>query len=826
MSTRTRHGAAASFITILLAALFHLAGSVTTNQPVSAKSATSPFGDTVTINGHGNGHGDGMSQWGAYGYAVNQSWSWQQILDHYYGGTTLSTVDPGSTMTVNLRTFEDVTATAMVNEGGHLAVNVGPTDGRYRAVVAVESDGATDRYRVYGRADVMSCPASTDPAAFDAPVSGWSFLGETVSSSLATAIDVTSAGTDPTTANPADLVSVCEPNGRIRAYRGALRVVNGTTHENRTVNVLSLDSYVRGVVPREVAASWADAGGGRGANAVAAQAVAARTYSMAEHRNSYAKTCDTTACQAYGGAGVRSSLTAPWDVLEDSRSDAAVAATAAVVLLKGGSPAYAQFSASTGGYTSGANFPAVVDEGDGVAQNPSHSWTAKVPVATFEAAYPSIGTLLAIDVTKRNGLGDFGGRALAVTIRGTSGSVVVSGESFRMATGLRSAWVQVIPACSPSAAGAAAPLASPSNFHPMTPVRVLDTRIGTGAAAQPLDRDCSLPIGIAGNFGVPASGVRAAVLNVTAVDATDAGFLTVYPCAAGRPDASNVNYGAGAVVANMVTVALDERGQVCVFTHQPTHVVVDLLGYYGDGPAGQRFTTASPERIVDTRTGLGADKTPVPGGTVQVVAVPGGSAATGIALNVTATRSKASGFLTVYSCDAALPTTSNVNYLMGSDVANHVISAVSAGGTVCVFTKSTTDVVIDVLGTFAPSGSLGFVATVPSRLEDTRTGSPTRPAARTGADGVVVVPVVGRGVVPAKGVGAVVLNVTATGADGSGFLTAYPCGNGLPVASNLNYARDLDVANLVTVAPGSDGTVCIFSHADTDIVVDLAGWYA
>jgi hypothetical protein len=78
-------------------------------------------------------------------------------------------------------------------------------------------------------------------------------------------------------------------------YRGVLRFLYGDG-ALRTVNVVNLEQYLRGVVPRESPASWPAA-------ALEAQAVAARSYSLAENRNWYAKTCDTTSCQVYGGAG-------------------------------------------------------------------------------------------------------------------------------------------------------------------------------------------------------------------------------------------------------------------------------------------------------------------------------------------------------------------------------------------------------------------------------------------------------------------------------------------------------------------------------------------
>jgi SpoIID/LytB domain protein len=100
------------------------------------------------------------------------------------------------------------------------------------------------------------------------------------------------------------MLSVCTATGT-RQYRGELSVVwsGGAQH---TVNTLPMEDYLRGVVPRESPASWGDAAGGKGIEALKAQAVAARSYAWSEGRTAYAKTCDTTTCQVYGTVQARS----------------------------------------------------------------------------------------------------------------------------------------------------------------------------------------------------------------------------------------------------------------------------------------------------------------------------------------------------------------------------------------------------------------------------------------------------------------------------------------------------------------------------------------
>jgi SpoIID/LytB domain protein len=224
-----------------------------------------------------------------------------------------------------------------------------------------------------------------------------------------------------------DLLGLCRAEG-IRFYRGQLHAYRdaGTM---RTRNSVDLELYLQGVVPRESPASWGDLGNGRGVNALAAQAVAARSYAWAENRRLGAKTCDTTTCQVYGGAFllVNGDLTA----LEDARSTSAVRATAGVIRLLGGQPARTEFSASSGGQTVAGVFPPVRDDGDAIASNPVHAWTEQVKVSAVQAAWPAIGSLTSIQVLSRDGLGEWGGRAVQVRLVGTTGTVDVSGDTFR-----------------------------------------------------------------------------------------------------------------------------------------------------------------------------------------------------------------------------------------------------------------------------------------------------------------------------------------------------------------------------------------------------------
>ncbi len=199
---------------------------------------------------------------------------------------------------------------------------------------------------------------------------------------------------------------------------------------------------------------------------------------------------------------------------------------------------------------------------------------------------------------------------------------------------------------------------------------------------------------VAGASGVP-DGAVGAVLNVTAVNPLVRGFLTVFPCDERQPTASNLNYLQGQNVANAVVATFGSSGEVCVFSSTSTNLVVDLNGALTAGFAGQ-----SPDRLLDTRDSGGR----VAAGSTTRVQVAGASGvpdgAVGAVLNVTAVNPLARGFLTVFPCDERQPTASNLNYLQGQNVANAVVATFGSSGEVCVFSSTSTNLVVDLNGAF------------------------------------------------------------------------------------------------------------------------------
>ena len=280
-------------------------------------------------------------------------------------------------------------------------------------------------------------------------------------------------------------------------------------------------------------------------------------------------------------------------------------------------------------------------------------------------------------------------------------------------------------------------------YQGATPVRLVDTRDGTGAplgltnSAAPIQVPvASLPVtsALGAATAIPVD-VGAVALNVTAVEPTDPGYITVWPCEAGRPNASNLNFMPGDIIANGVIAPAGSSGVVCAFSSAPTHMIVDLAGWF----PGDTFTGMTPTRLLDTRDGGGA-KVPT-GGVVEVeTRRPGlatSSDAAALSLNVTVTEAEGPGYLTVWPCDVDRPNASNLNYVAGQTIANNVMTTIGASGKVCAFASAPTHVIVDIAGWVNGSGEkTTFSGVKPTRVGDTRTGqwlgSSTRDTDRDG----------------------------------------------------------------------------------------------
>jgi stage II sporulation protein D len=359
------------------------------------------------VTGSGFGHGWGMSQYGAYG-AATRGLSWRQILAFYYPGTVLERQAAGTTLRVRI----------VADSDGDLRI-------RPSAGLTIK-DASGHAYAV---------PTGSSYRTWRITRSGSGFALASQNSSGSWVSHRTGlAATTWTASTSAKIIKIVMPSGAIREYRGSASLIKYGSGA-RAINKVTMEDYLRSVVPAEMPTSWAP-------EAVRAQAVAARSYATklkewAAASGSASDICDTTACQVYAGYAVtyRGSRT----VRETAAGNAAIAATAGQILTYHGRPALTQFASSNGGHSAQGDYPYLSshpDPYDGVIK--SQVWSRTLSASSIARIWPSVGTVRQLLISARDGGGRWGGRVQTIKIIGSGRTLSVSGKSFQSAFGLRS----------------------------------------------------------------------------------------------------------------------------------------------------------------------------------------------------------------------------------------------------------------------------------------------------------------------------------------------------------------------------------------------------
>ena len=338
----------------------------------------------LVIDGSGDGHGVGMSQTGAEGFALH-GYTYQQILAHYYTGTALATLPATQNVTVLL-------------ESSRKSVSF--------------TGGAQANHRRLGTAAIYRA----------VPVRGGRIgLEDTLGRRLATLSEPTMiSGPTALTLRGTALHGI--KNG---AYDGSLELLRKGSRID-VVNVVTLESYVSGVVPAESPPTWQAA-------ELEAQAVAARSYAITTDVSAEFDLYADTRSQEYGGLNV-----------ETPATNAAVTATTGQVVTYNGSPVTTYYFASSGGETENVenSFPGAAPEPWLVAVLDPYDSSQFGPIKlTLDSAAKKLGKLLAgtleaINVTQRG----VSPRVVAAQVIGSKGTTGVTGPQLAAALGLPSTW--------------------------------------------------------------------------------------------------------------------------------------------------------------------------------------------------------------------------------------------------------------------------------------------------------------------------------------------------------------------------------------------------
>ncbi|UYQ62849.1 Tat pathway signal protein [Streptomyces peucetius] len=367
-------------------------------------------------------------------------------------------------------------------------------------------------------------------------------------------------------------------------------------------------------------------------------------------------------------------------------------------------------------------------------------------------------------------------------------------------------------------------------FRPVQPTRLMDSRTGLGVPKAKIGAGKTVTLQVTGKGGVPASGVTAVVMNVTATGPTATTYISVYPDGTTRTSASNLNVRAGETRPNLVVVPV-VNGKVNFFNHAGSvHLIADVSGYFAASGEGSTYEPVQPTRLMDSRTGLGVPKAKIGAGKTVVLQVTGrggvpASGVTAVVMNVTATGPTATTYISVYPNGTTRTSASNLNVVAGQTAPNLVVVPVVNGKVNFFNYAGSVNLIADVQGYFTSSveGST-YRPLTPTRFMDTRTGLGV-PKAKVAAGKTVTLQVTGKNGVPASGVTAVVMNVTATGPTATTYISVYPNGTTRTSASNLNVVAGQTAPNLVVV-PVVNGRVSFYNHAGSvNLIADVAGYY-
>lgn len=793
--------AVTSLLAVSLAAAGPAAGRTvpTAGTTTSLVQMASP-GSTMQVYWRGNGHGHGMSQYGARGAAI-QGLGKAQILRFYYPGTTLTKLAPS---TIRVRISAATRYTTVF--AGPLAVS------GYAKPLPLSG---YSRFRLVPSRSLLQLQGR------------WTATGKwkTIKDGLRSGASFSSTKR---------WVRLLLADGTSTRYHGSVGAVRNGTGEF-TVNRVSLDYYTQGVAPREMPASWDIA-------AVRAQAIAARSYAKYSMNavaggGSY-DICDTTSCQVYGGMAHYDSA----GNLLYTDDPAVIAGNENTVLTYRGTTIFAQYAASNGGATVDGGQPYLVGKTDpydtAASGDPYLGQSAPVKVSTLAARY-GLATISSIEISRRDGNGPWGGRVQAAYVNGTNTSgtsvrrpttgfelggnagvytdylrfateptvpskptavtaaaresgawlswgypasngklaitgyrVLFAGHSLSLPATARSAWVGPLSnmratwvsvravnaeGASPGATLAIRPRAAPRRIVAVSPMRLFDTRSLTAV----VDKAHPFRFAVLGHGSIPTSGARSVQLAVSIRRASASGVLTVASSGVDEKPLAAVAYRAGHTAVATISVPLWPSSTL-VFTPSAGQVELQADQESYTAATGSLITTPSPQRIAtvkDVPTGQGVQ--------LSLAGLRGITSSTrGVLLAVSATTSGSPTSLRVWAQGAA-PTVRQVAVTPDASGANTLFVAIS----------STQHVRIAALvrATTARVTLLGVLGTTGGRFE-TFPASAVRDATSTVALGAtpVTVPIVGVSQVPASGVRAVLMQVTVRSNGTPGWLWVYP----------------------------------------------------
>ncbi|HLJ45824.1 MAG TPA: choice-of-anchor D domain-containing protein [Bryobacteraceae bacterium] len=365
-------------------------------------------------------------------------------------------------------------------------------------------------------------------------------------------------------------------------------------------------------------------------------------------------------------------------------------------------------------------------------------------------------------------------------------------------------------------------------FIPVTPCRIIDTRLANGNFGGP-----AIPAGGTRTVTIPQSAcnipatAQAYSLNATVVPIATLSYLSMWPAGQSQPVVSTLNSFDGRIVANAAIVPAGTNGAINLFASDATHVILDINGYFAPAstPNSLSFYSLTPCRVADTRT-----TSVMAGNSTRNFSISGGpcgvpASTKAYSLNMTVVPRGQLGYLTTWPAGQTQPVVSTLNSTDGGVVANAAIVPAGSSGAISVFVTDNTDVIIDINGYFAPPGSpaaQSLYTVTPCRVVDTRSSGGPLAANGQRSFPIPTGPCPG---IPASSQ-AYSLNVTVVPTNTLTYLTAWPSGQTQPVVSTLNSFLGKIVANAAIVPAGQSAAISVFVTDPTQLILDINGYFA
>ncbi len=401
-----------------------------------------------------------------------------------------------------------------------------------------------------------------------------------------------------------------------------------------------------------------------------------------------------------------------------------------------------------------------------------------------------------------------------------------------------------------------------TTYVPITPVRILDSRDGSGLSGLSGTFKSSVPrtFMVAG-LGVIPAGAVAVTGNLTVTRQTNAGYVAVTPNPQVSPTSSTLNFPLGDNRANNVTVSLSQAGALSATyvgggSTRTTDLIFDVTGYFLADDSAATYHPVTPTRLIDSRDGTGQPSAPGDEGPGLPAKFKGGipqtftnsnvdgfnfsnnfivpQAATAITGNLTVTNQTHAGYLSVTPDPTSLPTVSNLNFPLHDNRANGFTAPFNASHQLSIVyiapTGSSADVILDVTGYYLDDlTGLHFYPVNPGRVMDTRTGVAN--SGLTGAFGASVpreLATAGHWAM-APDAQAVTGNLTVTAQTAAGYAAITTVADPNPATSTINFPLGDTRANGVTVTLSGAGSLWLVYHAGSgkkaSLILDVSGYF-